>query len=315
MINVRANHILNLSGAYADPATTPITIDSGWNWISYLPPFSLPLQSALAGINAQAGDLITGQTGYAMFTGTNWIGTLTFMQEGRGYMYHSNNTIPQTLIYPTENSQLFRVPIFTESAVTPRWTVDPSRFASSMTMTSIVVKSGEEMRSDQIEIGAFSGNDVRGSVVLQYEESIDRYIGFLMVYGEGNEEIRLKVFDHITETEHNANNDPVRFTAEAIFGIPDFYPVSIGESTGNVETHCNASVQPQAYPNPFTDVLRIAKAEGYMLHVLNPNGIVVHTQRINSPIESINLQHLSAGAYVLRLEKDGQIRTITVVKQ
>jgi len=69
------------------------------------------------------------------------------------------------------------------------------------------------------------------------------------------------------------------------------------------------------YPNPFSDILHIADAEGYTLRVMTQNGVMVHTQRITSPVEALHLQHLSAGIYVLHLEKDGQIRTIKVVKQ
>jgi hypothetical protein len=44
-------------------------------------------------------------------------------------------------------------------------------------------------------------------------------------------------------------------------------------------------------------------------------GVVVHTQKITNSVETLHLQHLSSGVYFLRLEKDGQIKTMKVVKR
>jgi uncharacterized protein YjdB len=68
------------------------------------------------------------------------------------------------------------------------------------------------------------------------------------------------------------------------------------------------------YPNPFTDEIRIVGAEGCTLHVMNAAGAVVHTQIIATPDESISLGHLSAGVYLLIIEKDGNVKTERVVK-
>ncbi|MCL2414278.1 MAG: T9SS type A sorting domain-containing protein [Bacteroidales bacterium] len=87
----------------------------------------------------------------------------------------------------------------------------------------------------------------------------------------------------------------------------------INEATSitNLETQSPVNV----FPNPFTDILHIADAEGFKLQVLTQTGAVVHTQRITTSLEAVNLQHLPAGIYILRLEKDGQIRTARVIKQ
>jgi len=84
-----------------------------------------------------------------------------------------------------------------------------------------------------------------------------------------------------------------------------------GTSIIDLETQNTINV----FPNPFTDILYIADAEGFTLQVLTQTGAVVHTQRIANPIETVNLQHLPAGIYILRLEKDGVVKTARVVKQ
>jgi len=58
----------------------------------------------------------------------------------------------------------------------------------------------------------------------------------------------------------------------------------------------------QVHPNPFTDEIHIVNAEiGQMLYVLSVSGIVVHTQRITRQNETIQLGHLPAGTYILRV--------------
>ncbi|MCL2688842.1 MAG: hypothetical protein FWE57_03205, partial [Chitinispirillia bacterium] len=110
--------------------------------------------------------------------------------------------------------------------------VDHTAFTSTMTMAAVVVNNGTEVRSDMIEIGAFAGDENRGSAVLKYEPSLDRYVGFLMIYGDGNEEIHLKVYDHEEEMEYAADNTAITFVAEGFFGVPNLYVVSIGTVFG-----------------------------------------------------------------------------------
>ena len=98
------------------------------------------------------------------------------------------------------------------------WSTNPNDYSDNMTVTAVVIKNDVEMRSDMIEIGAFSDEECRGSVLLNYTEVYDRYIGFLMVYGNGNEAITFKVYNHETETEHTAINTPLNFSPNAIHG-------------------------------------------------------------------------------------------------
>ena len=69
------------------------------------------------------------------------------------------------------------------------------------------------------------------------------------------------------------------------------------------------------FPNPFTNVLHITGAENSTLQVTNVLGAVVYTRQITGADESINLGELSAGVYFFRLERDGQTKTVTIVKR
>jgi len=84
-------------------------------------------------------------------------------------------------------------------------------------------------------------------------------------------------------------------------------------ATNIVETHEPASLQ--AFPNPFINEIHIADAEDFSLQVLTQTGVIAHTQQITKPLEIVNLQGLQAGIYILRLEKNGEVRTARIVKQ
>jgi len=97
---------------------------------------------------------------------------------------------------------------------------------------------------------------------------------------------------------------------------------------GNKEAKCNVTITPKQitgaegtlapylniYPNPFTGAVRLTGAEGCTLQVITAFGALVHTQMIISPDETVKLEHLQAGVYFFRLEKDGKEKTFKVVK-
>lgn len=301
-VNTNKEHALKLEGKYANPATTPLDINPEWNWISYLPSFILPVKDALAGINARTGDLIKGQTAYATYAGASgWIGSLSYMQEGKGYMYYSSNAIPQTLIYPSGASQVYQTPVLRSiTAVIPNWSVDYSRFVSSMTLTAIVVNNNEEIRSAVIEIGAFSGSECRGSALLQYEADLDKYIGFLMIYGEDNDAIALKVYDHATTNLYTVNNAPLQFVADDMKGNPETpYIIALGSITGIESTN---PTQIAIYPNPVSVNLYIDRPQQIVdvVEIIDLSGRVIF-RKTDFSDESIPVSGLNKGVYLLKL--------------
>lgn len=71
----------------------------------------------------------------------------------------------------------------------------------------------------------------------------------------------------------------------------------------------------QVFPNPFTSALNITGAENSLLQVFDVVGTTVYTSQITVADESVQLGNLPVGVYFLRLEKDGQMKTMKVVKQ
>ena len=86
-INVDEGGLFTLLGR-AIAAT--ITIEEGINWIGYTGGTTDDISAALAsyGITPNIGDKIISQdNGFAIFNGTSWEGTLTLLEQGKGYIY------------------------------------------------------------------------------------------------------------------------------------------------------------------------------------------------------------------------------------
>jgi len=79
-----------------------------------------------------------------------------------------------------------------------------------------------------------------------------------------------------------------------------------------IDTGANVTV----YPNPFTDMLHISVEtwRAASLHVINTAGMIVHTQTITNPDETIQLGHLPAGMYFIRIGNGGMVKTVKAIK-
>lgn len=99
MYRIRATSTfnLNLEGMSALSAST--TIYPGVvTWFGYLGQ-EKPLNQALGQFSPSIGDKIISQdSGFAIFNGTSWQGTLETLQPGHGYVYYSTANEPKTLL-------------------------------------------------------------------------------------------------------------------------------------------------------------------------------------------------------------------------
>lgn len=96
---------------------------------------------------------------------------------------------------------------------------DPYQYPNNMTIIGVVSFNGVEQRSQSMELGAFCDDECRGSVIAIYEEMFDRYFFYMMVYGEQNDEISFRCYDHNLNMELNLIQETfVDFQANAMMG-------------------------------------------------------------------------------------------------
>ena len=310
LVKMKADHPLTLFGKPADPANTPIPVSFGWNWISYIPSFPATVGYALSSVNAKTGDMIKNDAGFSTFYGTSWYGTLPNMQSGGGYQYNSTNATPKTFYYPSVAAKstitTYQPPFELKTAP------QKGLYPGNMTVTAIVHKDNEALFGDGIEIEAFCGKECRGAAFMRYEEDFDCYLCYLMIYGESDEMITLKVYDHVTGKEYTAVNQPFPFIQNEIKGnllspyIVDLSVVGIDENMGE---------QISIYPNPAKDHLYINHpwTSIDLVEIVDVYGRVI-TRENNFSKNSINIKDIASGVYMLRVTNNNKMTVIKFVK-
>lgn len=169
------------------------------------------------------------------------------------------------------------------------WTPNPYLYQNNMTVVGIISFNGEEQESDMLEIGAFCGDECRGSVMAYYEDFMDRYLVCLMIYGNGNDNITFRCYDHSINLEldvtsensliFHANDmiggviDPFDFSFQmpqynvAVNVVPDMGGTVSGDGTYRKYDKCYVEINPNS---------------GYQFEALVENGDTLTTQQTYS---------------------------------
>ncbi len=318
---------LMMQGSVLDPANTPIQVVPGWNWISYIPNYSLPVNEALSSVSAQTGDLIKSQISFAQYINPTfgWIGNLGYMSPPNGYQLKVS--APGTLIYPPLSSQLTnggadykgkpgsgdRGP--GEAPGQNFWTVDPTQFEHSMTLIGMLKVNEQNATTATMELGAFANAQVRGSSTAIYIPPLQSYLFFLTVYANSaGEQIRYQLFDSST--------GGIQELKEVMFFSPEWHQGSIDAplpftllSSGTEEISAVQSFDVQ--PNPFQQetTLRFAllKSQDLRITVTDMSGKQVAEintsgkEGINSlswKAQSEQGAALAKGVYFVRLQTE-----------
>ena len=98
--------------------------------------------------------------------------------------------------------------------ITPYWIPEDGLFEDNMTFTAVIQIDGVEQYSPMLEVGAFCGEQCRGSQLASLFEPTQRYLVQLTIFGETNDLISFRLYDHATEQELDLSSPaPVSFTS------------------------------------------------------------------------------------------------------
>ncbi len=308
------DEVLPIMGHVIDPADMPLPLVQGWNWISYIPNYALPVNEALKTVNAQYGDLIKSQTGFAQYLDaqSGWVGNLKFMAPPNGYQIRVADSASILLYPPPVNPQMKGVP-FSESRgentpLAPYWTVNPAQYEFSMTLIGMLADTSGNATTGTMELGAFAGNEVRGAAQAIYVAPLQAHLFFLTMYANNSGELlNFKLYDSddgqvrpLTEEMNFVSNlhqgdvqDPVPFTLKT---------VGLAEPA--------AALYLEVQPNPFTDATTIFfnsdQHRDVRLLITDVAGRLVLQQEIAAApgMNSLrwNTGSVQAGMYFIRLE-------------
>ena len=144
------------------------------------------------------------------------------------------------------------------------WMPNSTTYSDNMVLTAVVEIDGEEQRSDRYEIGAFCGDDVRSSQRLLHEyiednngeAVVDRYVGYLTIYGKDNDVIKFKLYDHESDTEFDESEVSIEFVNNTSIGslfepyvltftTPQSDPVFVGNGSWSKVSNWKNSIMPE----------------------------------------------------------------------
>lgn len=125
------------------------------------------------------------------------------------------------------------------------WTPDESIYPNTMSVIAVVAFDGEEQKNGSLEIAAFCNDELRGSRKVQYISKYDSYYLFLTVYGNDNDVLTFKMFDHDmnSELDYYNNETTITFKTDNTIGsmnnpmtinfVSDGYKIFTGNGSWN----------------------------------------------------------------------------------
>jgi hypothetical protein len=102
MIMIKATNActFELQGLPAHPASHPITIYPGWNWIGYPCAEEMTLNQAFSNFTPEEGDQIKNSEGSSEYDAEwGWFGDVETLVPGHGFMYYSSSAATKTLVF------------------------------------------------------------------------------------------------------------------------------------------------------------------------------------------------------------------------
>ena len=219
---------VQLSGLLFNAAFRCIPLREGWNWIGYPLGKTMTPAEAFAKFEAEEDDAVIGREGLATYSGGLWQGTLTEMQPGCGYMFHS---VSDKSLFLNASAQVSsRLVGGAQSIVPPHypdnWTVDKQKYPNVMGVVAELYQNDQSVsENNEWLLGAFNGDECRGLAQL--------VSGKLMmnVYGQGGEKISFLVMHRDTgEILSTSESEP--FSSGMLGTMRQPYLLNIGVPTG-----------------------------------------------------------------------------------
>ena len=232
-----------MSGDMAAAENHPTTLIPGWTWTGYPVTVAQTVTSALSDFEPVSGDIIKGQDAYASYSADlGWTPDNFMLNPGECYMYYSNATEVRNLVFSQGRGEVLQT-----SHEELYWKTDRHAYPNNLTMMATMIIDGEEQRGEDIELGAFVNGECRGSAKLYYVEPLDRYIAFLTVTGQDDEEVGFKLMNLVRDVTFTSE-DHITFRNNAIVGNLDRpFTVHFGAMNGLAEMNTDMYI----YPNPI----------------------------------------------------------------
>ena len=179
------------------------------------------------------------------------------------------------------------------------WDVNPSEFEFSMTIIGMISANSINETEASFELGAFFGENVRGSARPTYIPDNDSYVFFLTVFGNQiGDTIRFMLYDHENEgavpIEELREFMPDTHSGEILNPIP--FTIST-TSTSNIDSN---QQDLKVFPNPTWNYLNVeSEITIQYLQVYNMTGQVLLSIYLQNQ-RNIDVSSLPSGKYIMK---------------
>lgn len=107
------------------------------------------------------------------------------------------------------------------------WSVNAANYQYSMTFTAFLSVNGTVLTSVNDKVFAFVGDEVRGVSNVEYIESVDKYVTFLTVYANTNNEIiNFKIYNSNTQFVEEVEKTAIFKIDESLGSVFQSYSIS-----------------------------------------------------------------------------------------
>lgn len=291
---------------------SPITVPSGYPWIGYLPQSDLPINTAIANISPAptVNDRFNGQSSFATYSGTTWVGPLATLQRGKGYIVHLANA--SVLTYPAAVSKSASTIVETEPVnISPTGdNASPTLRYTMQMIAKVILPDGSISTNEGDAVYAYVGNECRGMAipVPDLDGKLFLSVGSDMETGE---EVSFKVYLSDDNRLYDVKNSIV-FSSEMETGtMTEPYEFNLMGFTGTtLETKALGIKVGDIYPNPFDETASLeliidkpGRLEGKIINRLGQVMQLVIDQDliIGTHIIKLNATILPPGLYSLMM--------------
>lgn len=317
LVHSSAPQNLHISGPAVDPTSHKLTIRGAkedgtprWNYISYLPSDNFTLKEALAGYDAKEGDIVKSQTQMAMYSGNlGWIGSLTYMENGKGYMLQRQSQDDAQLQYPSKTS----VGRKAKAAMVAAKNADGTNayFPYSANMTAVVEVEGVELQQGDRLVSYVAG-EPRG-----YAEGITlpdgRTIFMLAIGGDKPEAVDVTV----------------ERDGDVVAKAPSVISYAANSNVGTINEPMHISFLGTegglyVYPSPFYSQLKIramvdrdAYADVYVTDMSGKRVVAWNDCNAGGNVDiTWNAGNtVPAGVYIVSISVDGNVYSMKAIKK
>lgn len=293
----------------------PITIGSGYPWIGYLPQVDLPINTALGGIIPAPvmNDRMEAQTTFSVYTGSQWVGSLTTLKKGKGYIISLSNS--SVLNYPTGFDQSVPDPADENNT---RFTLSPTGDYPGLNpkytmqiIAAIVLPDGIRATDSNDIVYVYSGDECMG--MASPVPGLDGHI-FLSVGSdiENGDQLSFRVYLSKEKSLYEVNNR-MEFSSLSESGTMET-PYELKIDGANIipiiQLDSDGLQIGEMYPNPSDDLSSLDFTIGRPGHF---SAVVVNSIGINTGIVlndemkpgkytlTIDTKDLIPGMYMLRI--------------